>query len=385
MSTKPRRIEVEHSAVFLPPESDLRRHPKAPGRRRPPAFFEAFEDRALYYDAFWHVDGERVLLVGPPSLNLGRALAGARFHALPSNTPAEPRTFASWSVMVTALAVPAGTEALSLQLGPERWEIPVRPNLSARFAGARVIGTINRDNELAWIDEWARFHARRHGADAVVMFDNGSETYSRGELEACLLAVPGLKSVAVVSWPYRFGPVDPAVVNNPFWPRFLQISAFSVLLRRFCAGARGLLNCDIDELVAPGPATVFEAASASRWGLVRFKGRWVPPLAAPDAPASGLTHRNYPFRYRGAAGPKPSDGKWALDPTRDWVADLGVHPYWHWIEGRPWRARRYDGAFFYWHFQAINTGWKDRRADAGAVDPSQVERDPQLAACWERP
>jgi hypothetical protein len=64
-----------HSAAFLPEQSPLRRRPRAPARHRPEAFEREFEDRALVYDAFWHVDGRRILLVGPPPLNLRPALA----------------------------------------------------------------------------------------------------------------------------------------------------------------------------------------------------------------------------------------------------------------------------------------------------------------------
>ena len=46
-----------------------------------------FETRALIYDAFWHVDGKRVLLVGPPPLNLWPHIRHAHYRALPSRAP----------------------------------------------------------------------------------------------------------------------------------------------------------------------------------------------------------------------------------------------------------------------------------------------------------
>ncbi|MEX1179944.1 MAG: hypothetical protein WEB63_03915 [Cucumibacter sp.] len=341
-----------------------------------------FEDRVLYYDAFWHADGARVLLGGPPQFNLSQAFRRARFAALPSGNPLVPETRISNSSSITALAAPRGTTAVRLEFGAERLDIPVRPNLGTAFADRRIITAMNRDNDLGWIAEWAGFHARHHGGDAVALFDNGSTRYATGAIEATLAAVAGLKAVAVLAWPHKFGPVDPATLNSPFWPRFLQIASLSVTLRRFAPLAAGLLDCDIDELAAPTGGSIFAAAQRSRWGLVRLKGRWVPPVPATGAPAAGRTHRHYP--YRDPRARKPSAGKWCLDPSRAWIAgNLGVHPYWHWIEGRPFAARFFDRQRFFWHFEAIHTGWKDKRVSPDGIDGGALQIDDLLASCWD--
>ena len=70
-------------------------------------------------------------------------------------------------------------------------------------------------------------------------------------------------------------------------------------------------------------------------------------------------------------------GKWAIDPSRSWLQRLRVHPYWHWIEGRPLLAKRYAGGAYFWHFRGINTGWKVDRS-AARHGPG-LERDPALA------
>ena len=378
----PARIHrIDFSPVSLAENSPLRRRPKLPGRKRPAAFLADFEDRVLFYDAFRHADGHRALLVGPPPFNLAAALKVARFEALPSLARLSPRRHESLSAAIWEMAVPSGTSAIRLRLADETHDIPLRDNLAEKFAGRRILTTLNRDNDVEWIEEWARYHARHHGADAVVMFDNGSTRYKADAIAERLAGVPGLNDIVVNSWPQKFGPVDPAVQVNPYWPRFLQIAALSVALRRFAPAAAGLMNCDIDELLAPGEGPVFDQLASSRFGLIRFKGRWVPPVAAPGAP-SQRTHRHYPFRdpRRGRVSP----GKWCLDPKRGWVAgDLGVHPYWHWIEGRPFAARFYDRRRFFWHFEALNTGWKDARAKGEGLDAARLEVDEFLARIWD--
>ena len=143
---------------------------------------------------------------------------------------------------------PADAATVRVTIAGETHELAVQPNSCAALAGRRLLFTVNRDNELGWIREWAEYHQRAHGTDAVIVVDNGSSRYDAAELRATLAAVPGIGDVAVPSWPYSFGPIDPAVTGNPYWARFLQIGSMSVVLRRYGEAAFGLLDCDIDEL-----------------------------------------------------------------------------------------------------------------------------------------
>ena len=112
-----RLLTPGHSAAFLPEESALRRLPRAPQRRRPPEFLERYEDRALVYDAFWHVDGKRILLVGPPPMNLMPSIQAARYEAMPGRVVLTPRYFPSLSTMITELSgAPAGTTEIVMHL-----------------------------------------------------------------------------------------------------------------------------------------------------------------------------------------------------------------------------------------------------------------------------
>ncbi|HEY4201390.1 MAG TPA: hypothetical protein VGM83_12605 [Devosiaceae bacterium] len=378
----PRLLPAGHAAAFLPETGTLRRLPRAPKRARAPEFFERFEGRALYYDCFWHADGQRILLVGPPPLNLKPMLDGGRFTALPSKTPLQASLHISESVMITELlGAPAGTEAVRLTLGGEAFDLAVEPNLSATLAGRRVVFTMSKDNDLAWITDWARYHAEMHGAEAVVFFDNGSTRYSSADIEAALLGAPGIAAAAVLNWPYIYGATDRAVLNNPFYTQFLQVSAMSVALRRYAAKAAGLLNCDIDELVAaPDGASIFALAAQSPHGLVVMRGQFVE--AASDA--TPPRHKDFALRLKDSKARQSRPRKWVLDPTRDWVRSLDVHPYMHWVHGRPWFSKTQSPEVFYWHFRGISTNWKDRRTDTAHLRIEDVERDERLAAVMGR-
>src|SRR5690606_25854272 len=116
------------------------------------------------------------------------------------------------------------------------------------------------------------------------------------------------------------------------WPRFLQISATTVALRRFGLFAQGLLNCDIDELMWAGNDTVYDLARESRHGVLRVPGRWI-ETAAPDG-SPPYDHFDFRYRLKGLRA-RLSPPKCVLDPSRAWVKSLRVHPYLHRIHRAP--------------------------------------------------
>jgi hypothetical protein len=346
-----------------------------------------FETRALVYDAFWHVDGKRVLLVGPPPLNLWPQVRHARYLALPSRTLLTVNYHASASVMLTALGgSPAGTTAIEMQIAGESVKIPLQRNSSDQLAGRRILFTMSKDNELAWIREWAHYHAVLQGVDAVLLFDNGSTRYGTDEIEATLRTVKGIQHAAVISWPYRYGATDLAVLSNPYYGLFLQIASMSVALRRYSAKAYGLLNTDVDELTATPPGqTVFDLAHASPHGLVVMRGQFIEAVPTTKPNGHVPTHRDYQSRRVDPVTRLSRPKKWALDPLQSWVDDLDVHPYMHWIEGRPWFGKTQPPGMFHWHFRAINTNWKEKRTDASHLLPTDLELDQRFASLVSSP
>jgi hypothetical protein len=373
-------LDAESSAALLP--AGVRREPRAPQRKRPQAFVDAFDATSMFYDCFWHADGQRVLLVGPPPVNLVAGYALAAYTALPSRTKLKQRSHSSLSVMITELrGVPEGSTAISVTFGRETAELPIRANLSQQLGGARILFGMNKDNDLAWIREWATFHQRLHGTDTIILYDNGSTAYTTNDVVDSLRSVPGLAHVAVPVWPQPFGRTDPAVRLNPYWAHFPQIGSMSAVLRRYGAKAAGILNADIDELVeAPGGRSIYDVASSLKHGLAVFRGRWVEAVPLTGAAAD---HRDYGFVKRDPKRALSRPNKWALDPKRPWVANLNVHPYWHWIAGRPMFAKVSPEGASYWHFRGINTNWKADRTSS-PPPPETLAADAELAAAFAR-
>lgn len=373
-------LDAESSAALLP--AGVRREPRVPQRRRPQTFLDAFDARGMFYDCFWHQDGRRVLLVGPPAVNLVAGYALATFVALPSRTKVRQRNHSSLSVMITELRdVPEDSTAIAVTFGRDTVELPIRANHSRQLKGARILFGMNKNNDLAWIREWAAFHQRLHGTDTIILYDNGSTACSADDIAETLRSIPGLAHVAVPVWPQPFGRTDPAVRLNPYWAHFPQIASMTAVLRRYGANAAGILNADIDELVdAPGGRSIYEIAASLKHGLAVFRGRWVEAVPL-DGPAAD--HRGYGLVQRDSKRARSRPNKWALDPTRRWVANLDVHPYWHWIAGRPMFSKVSPEGARYWHFRGINTNWKTDRTSSLPAREALVS-DTGLAAAFAR-
>ena len=366
MSAAP--LPSANSYAALPFDTPVRRLPRAPERKRTTDFTAAFDYQTLFYDCFRHADGQRVLMVGPAWVNLEAGYRLAKFVAMPSGTTLRVRFFLSLSTLVTELTGAASdTHSIEVTLAGERLVLPVQPSSAMTLRDRKLLFSINRDNDLAWIREWATFHSKVHGTDAVILFDNGSSRYEPAEVLETLRAVPGIAHAGVPSWPYSFVPIDRAVRKDPYWALFLQIGSMSVVLRRYGEFAYGILDCDIDELAGTRSGrSIYELAKTSRGGLVAFRGIWIEATG-------GARHRDFPMRRADDRAALSRQRKWALDPSRAWVRKLSVHPYWHWIEGRALFAKSMPEDALYWHFKGINTNWKEQRAQAPAEASTLIE------------
>lgn len=375
----PRRIDVHSTAIFLPEDMALRRLPRMPRRRRPDAFWAAFEDRALVYDVFWSADGKQLVLACPPPNSLAESWAAARFVARPSGRTLIPKFAVSRSTMTVSLPdAPSDTVSITLDFAGAEFEVVVQPGLGDAFAGRRVMFTMNKDNDLDWMALWGDWHARLHGVDAIVVFDNGSTRYDTDAIARTLLEVPGIARVAVPSWPYRYGPVDPGVLFHPYWANFLQVASFRVMASRLAPKAAGLLNCDIDELV--GGHDAFSALSQSPDGLVMLKGTWVETATSPED-ESLPHHLRYRYRNKNRLKAICAD-KWLIDPQTPWAKDFAFTPMMHRIYGLPKSYGRRAPNLPFFHFKAINTNWKVERNALSGLDTARLERSEGLdTAC----
>lgn len=356
---------VALSAAALTADAPLRR--ALEGGARPPEG-DAFDALTMLHDVFRSADGAEIVLVGPPPIKLESWLLETVRRAFPAGTAI--RLSADDRHCLIRVRSAAGAVQLDEPLlGAPRLE--VQPSLCARFAGRRVLFTLSKDNPLRWIADWAAYHAAAHGCDAVLFYDNGSTLYgsdARQALHDTLAAVPGIREVSVVGWPYSYG-VEGA-------SNYCQFCMLEHARRRFLAGARSVVNADIDELpLTRDGRSIFEVVEQSATGYLQAKVRFIGNAtgAAPEA----RRHRDFVHRGRKDEFSLP---KWAVVPAR--CPDEAVWRV-HRVEGMTSDAAAAANVEFR-HFTAINTNWLRPRWQPGVLVGADAVRDEELVAWMAR-
>jgi len=358
-----------HSLVL--PQGAIRRELIEPELPRAPEFLARYEHYCIFYDVYWDATGTRIIMQGPPPINLARFYREATYIAQPSGIALTAKAHHSEKVYLYSLEAPAGTTSLDITFAGSQFSVSVGRNYSSFFENEDLLCTVSKNNDLQWIVDWARFHVVNQGATAVLLFDNGSDRYTLSNLEAALTSVVGLRKVCVVPVPFAYQRPDDALPKKRFWAHFLQPSLFVNMFRRYGAHAGGILNCDIDELLVPLKGqTVFEAARASRSGTVYFRSRWIEPVPGELRP-NGYRHRDFYLTRPQTDATRGKTDKWAMAPDRKWLQDLRVHPYTHLIQNRPPFTRHKPNNAYIAHFRGISTGWKYDR-------PITLERSESL-------
>lgn len=332
--------------------------PRSPGLRGPD-YEDRFDFTTVYSDVFWDEDGRDVILLSPMLYSLEADLE-QKFVALPSGEACAHEVRHAIMLSQTRVPAPAGTQGLAIESAVGRTILAIQPNLKEQFEGRRVITTLSRNNDLQWIQDWARFYTEVHGCDCVLLYDNGSDRYTERDIAEALAEIPGLDRIAVIGWPFPYGAFD---VRQPISLGQVdsiscQGMSFEHARRRCLSRARSVLNADIDELaVTDDGRGLFEIAETSSTGFIQFEGLWVENVPSTARRRRARRHRDFHHVKKGRS--EVTELKWAVAPERtgrevQWSIHniFGAVPA---LEGRAVSLR---------HFKAINTNWDvDRPAD----------------------
>ena len=359
--------------VQLPDFTDARREPTRPVQFRGQDFARQFDATTLFYDALDLGDGEAVVLA-PPFFNLAGDLASTAFSSGGTACRAAIKTH-DRHAQIWLTGVRGGDLRAQGPLGDIT--IPVSPSRTKIFRGRRVIFTMSKDNPIEWILDWVRFNRDVHGADAVLIYDNGSTAYNSATLSAALQSIAGIAASVVVEWPYRYGPQG---TRQDHWDSdFCQLGAWEHARWCFLQQARSAMNSDIDELVlSRGGRSVFEAVERSPFGFVRYKGRWIIGVDRHDKDIGERLPRHRDFSVlmppdyrwswlRGRRDLNRCSAKWTIVPARcPRRVQWHVHGIASWLPSRLPCSRDFSFA----HFREIGSNWKYQRTSRVAFDPA---------------
>lgn len=349
------------STVFLEELALGRRTPPRAVEFREEDYLAKFDSLVFCYDAIRLET--RALLLCPPFYEIKQKLLEIEFRALPGGEELIPRinTFNRLSRVWFDLPDSAiAIEAVGV-FGSKI--IHLNPALTEIFAGMRVGVTISKDNDPLWVRDWAYYHHKTAGMNAVILYDNNTTKYSSDVLVEALKS-SGISILALVAWPYKWGPIGIMMGHRrEHWDsNYGQLGMLEHARWKYLTSSASVLNCDIDELVAPKRSgdSVFDAVEGNPMGYLSMPGVWIEATRS-DA-ASQTTPRHAHF-FKSSVPASETLTKWACVPAAipegiQW----GVHQMRN-SRGHPFR-KHISESFGYYHFRGLTTAWKPERSAA---------------------
>lgn len=352
---------------LISPAGGPRRVPPRPAEHQEPDYLAKYDSATLFYDVFRC--GRRVLAVGPPAGTLvsevqaARLVSGTGHSSRFRSDPGLDRLGRFWA------STPARASAdLKVWSRLSDDSVPVGADLAEAFNGLRAVMTVSQNNDLDWVTDWGSWHARHHGANALIVYDNKSSEYSLEELWESMRRINGVSVAAVVRWPFKYGPVTRL---QRFWDSdYAQRGALEHARWRLLRTSAGFLNADIDELaISPAGRSVFECAGTRPSGVLGLSGAYTYP--DPATPRDRRPRHADSYWVKTFPPEMPSAPKWCAIPSRlPRTAQLAVHN----VRGVP---TTYVPGYRFAHLLAISTNWYGAR-DSFHVVPEQYEVDAEF-------
>ena len=358
-------ISYHPRAVTLPLQaSEKRTIPRAPSQCEP-GYLEKFDARTLFFDCFR--DGSDIVCVAPKVRNLIKLLENGFLRQDGVQGPSEFELIKL--DRVDLIRIKSSARIIGVQTDAGAVDVPVAETMAYLFEGRKSLFTLSKDNNIDWICDWANFYKFVHGVDAVLVYDNGSSSYSSNDIREALTDRVGLETVVVVDWPFKYGPLS-APINGRrkrFDSNYCQLGMMEHAKRMFLSKSKMVINADIDELiVVRSEGRLEEYLENSTDGYLKFSGLWV--HIDRDV---GRIPRHYDYAKVSQSSPSAMT-KWVIDPRRipdehQWttheIARLPANDH------KTVRLR---------HFRGINTKWKTDMRSIASQSPQNLEFDTAL-------
>lgn len=349
------------SSLSLPDSLGFQRDHIVPELARPPRYNEQYDSHTLFYDAFFVPKDLTIRLVCPRLLNFETILKEATFTSNGENLKPRLRR-RNWRNDEISLDCSTSPTELRIRFRSMDVEILLGTQNLESFRGLRCAVLKSKNNDLAWITDWATYHVKVHGLEGLVIFDNDSDQYRVEDVSRALSKVEGLRTFRVLSADFPFGPT--ADGPDLHKAKFLQGGLVEIARFRYLQSAASVLLVDIDELVSPIPkSNIFALAERSFLGYISIPGRWQYLHRTIMAPTRHMdhvyvSHTDAPCRSKYCVVPQGRLGGlyWDLHSLGCGRSPLSLICRTI-LRGVIRRIQTTDKARF-WHCRKITTNWK---------------------------
>ena len=298
-------LRYKPTPVILPVDGPLSRSFLDPRQHlgdRPPleqSDYGEFDTHHLFHDVYLDTDGNYLRAVGPPMVNLKKALMPITVTVCdvggdqPESATLKHKLYAGFRLSRHRFALPRQYRH-SAQL---RVKIQCANGLVFEQAAVRQIlkpvtlqfTTLQKDNPVEWIVDWIRY-CQSQGVQRILLYDNGSENVD--QIEHVLRTLDLGIQIVLVDWPYPYGP------RRSYYNRFTQASQNNHSYHCF-GNAEWTGHFDIDEYpVTYSADSLIELLErvSRRVGLLRFDSYLFHNIREPSGTLP--TVRDFHYRSR---------------------------------------------------------------------------------------
>lgn len=366
--------------IDIPEELGAVREFPRPEHLRQPGYESAFDQITLLYEAVHLVDTGEVVIVAPPALNLDEIWNQVDFSLPGSSELLHKRVeHLDRTLRVVVGPIPPHATELTLSWPDVKVKLEIEKSNTASFAGRKVLYTLSQNNELEWIRDWAEFHVKIHGVDAVLIFDNESSIYTTQQIEDVLAEIEGLATFHVVSWPHKYGPK--AFRGSAWDSNFGQHGALEVARFKYLRNAAWILNLDVDELLVPERKMSLSDFMDSSNQVAAGFGK-VNTYRVIKSPAEAVidiaSRRHRQSTYSDFQNATTKTYKWCVRPS---PTSLVKQFTTHHLPGLN-EEDVFVEEFIVRHFHEVNTSWAHNRSQGRPTSEGLV-RDSSLAKVFD--
>lgn len=358
--------------LILPNHSELYREPPRPHEKMGPAYLTRYDGHTLAVDVF--NAGDFVRMVGPPLLNLTAEMSNATITF--DNYGCELFNWTDFHKISRARVQKRGSvEEVTLSIGREVLKANVAGDDLSTFEGKNALITMNKNNRLENIADWARNFNLNHGINALILYDNRSYSYSLNDI-ADVLKGSGLDVVYLVDWPFKFGNTGG---KEQIWDSDFGIYMCWEHARwRFLQRANSVFISDVDEFpVSNSGASLVKLVEKSSHGVIAY-----PVKNVPAVPREGLSpervrlHSDYPYQNRKFG---LFSKKIGYQPTRlPEDVQVGNHNFYGWDD-----ETEYLENVVAYHFRGIHYDWREGNWSYSHEDRAPIQGDETLDSVLE--
>ena len=207
-----------------------------------------YDHKTIFYDVFFSADGKDLLCIGPPLLNFGMPLAitcGKQALKFTVETPFYS-VYLNFSLVRIKAADCRQMQAPSFNLHFRFADFEVAVSCSPQKVmplakKALTLATLQKDNEVQWLEDWCVWHSKAHNVERIIIYDNGSANFEEVYAKLSALDV----ELVFVHWPYPYGSVRSGPAK--WFNAYCQVGSLNHCRLFFGGSTEWCINLDVDE------------------------------------------------------------------------------------------------------------------------------------------